>query len=114
MPDIKTFTVIPSLPKKLSPLKELSYNLWFSWHPEVAALFRRLDIDLWEETYHNPILFLGKIEQEKLEEAVKDEGFFTQLNQVYRDFLRYMKDETLFDYDLEKPIDFKIAYFSAE
>ena len=114
MPEIKTFNVVPKLPKKLLPLKELSYNLWFSWHPEVIQLFRRLDLDLWEVTYHNPVLFLGKINQEKLNEAAKDDGFITQLTQVYRDFQRYIKNPAPFEYDLDKPIDFTIAYFSAE
>ena len=114
MSNIKTFTVTPYLPKILRPLKELSYNLWFSWHPEVVELFRRLDIDLWEKTYHNPVLFLGEISQDKLDDAIKDEGFITQLNQAYRDYMRYMKEATRFEYDLEKPVDFTIAYFSAE
>ena len=114
MPDIKTFTVTPYLPKKLLPLKELSYNLWFSWHPEVAALFRRLDIDLWEATYHNPILFLGKVSQNKLDDAARDEGFINQLDLIYRSFKRYMKESSHFDHQLDKPIDFTIAYFSAE
>lgn len=114
MTPIRSFNIVPSLPENLKPLKELAYNVWFSWHPEVADLFRRLDIKLWEETYRNPVLFLGKINQERLNEAVRDEGFMAQFMQVYRDYQRYIKDESLFNYELDRPIDFTIAYFSAE
>lgn len=114
MAKIRSFNIVPSLPENLKPLKELAYNVWFSWHPEVADLFRRLDINLWEETYRNPVLFLGKISQERLNEVVHDEGFMTQFTQVYRDYQRYLKDESYFDYQLEQPIDFTIAYLSAE
>ena len=39
----KTFTVIPSLPPKLSPLRDLAYNLSWTWNLETVDLFRRLD-----------------------------------------------------------------------
>jgi|Deesub1362B_J571_1020462.scaffolds.fasta_scaffold03208_4 starch phosphorylase len=111
---IKTFQIVPALPKKLQPLKELAYNLWYTWHPEVCDLFRRLDIRLWEETYHNPVKFLGCIDQERLNEAVRDEGFLSQLKEVYDDFQRYLKEKQIFDYSIKQPVDFTIAYFSAE
>jgi starch phosphorylase len=114
MTTILSINVVPTLPENLRPLKELACNLWFNWHPEVADLFRRLDIRLWEETYHNPVLFLGKISQERLDEVVENEGFMTQFTQVYRDFQRYIKDKSIFDYELDRPIDFTIAYLSAE
>jgi hypothetical protein len=30
----------PHLPEKISGLRELAYNLWWSWHPEGRALFQ--------------------------------------------------------------------------
>jgi starch phosphorylase len=47
-----------NLPKRLSRLGELAYNLWWTWQPEAARLFGRLDYDLWERLGHNPIRFL--------------------------------------------------------
>ena len=38
----RTFTVIPSLPSRLSPLPELAYNLWWTWNLDAVDLFRRL------------------------------------------------------------------------
>ena len=114
MDHVKVYTVVPTLPKKLQPLKELAYNLWFAWHPEVCDLFRRLDVSLWEQVYHNPAKFLGMIGQERIDEAARDEGFLTQLGEVYSDFQRYMKEKSFYDFEVEQPVDFTIAYFSAE
>ncbi|MCD6518530.1 MAG: alpha-glucan family phosphorylase [Anaerolineae bacterium] len=111
-----TFTVIPSLPPQLRPLRELAYNLWWSWNLDVVDLFRRLDRDLWEETGHNPVLMLGKISQDRLEEAANDDGFLAHMMRVYQALNHYMRStDTWFQktYGNELP-DLKIAYFSAE
>ena len=69
MRPIHTFTITPKLPERLKCLKEIAYNLSWSWNTDIIDLFRRLDADLWEETGHNPVLMLGIIRQERLEEA---------------------------------------------
>jgi len=60
---IGTFNVAPSIPKKLEPLREIANNLYWSWHKGALDLFRRLDRNLWEETNHNPVELIGKINQ---------------------------------------------------
>ena len=62
-PNIRTFQVFPDVPEPLQPLLDLSRNLWWVWHPDAVELFRRLDRQLWEEVYHNPVKLLGSIEQ---------------------------------------------------
>src|SRR6516165_5205491 len=37
----------------------LARNLWWTWHPEVIALFRELDPVRWRELDHNPIALLA-------------------------------------------------------
>ena len=59
MRPIHTFTVVPCLPPRVERLRELAYNLWWSWHMDVIDLFRNLDRDLWERSGHNPVLMLG-------------------------------------------------------
>ena len=80
---IHTFTIIPKLPDKLKCLKEIAYNLSWSWNNDIIDLFRRLDADLWEETGHNPVLMLGIIRQERLEEAAMDDAFLAHTNRVW-------------------------------
>ena len=72
---IHTFTVIPRLPASLERLRELAYNLRWSWNHDTIELFRRLDSDLWETSGHNPVRMLGTINQKRLEEAAADESF---------------------------------------
>ena len=51
------------IPDRISRLADLSYNLWWSWHPEAQNLFKRIDAELWEAVYHNPVLFLREVRQ---------------------------------------------------
>ncbi len=112
----RTFSVVPSLPPRLAPLRELAYNLWWSWNLDVVDLFRRLDRDLWEESGHNPVLMLGIIKQERLEEAAGDDGFVSQMMRIYQAFNHYMSTgETWFNRNYGNKLPgFQIAYFSAE
>ena len=112
----RTFNVIPSLPPRLTPLRELAYNLWWAWNLDAVDLIRRLDRDLWESSGHNPVLMLGVISQERLEEAASDEGFQSHMMRIYQALNRYMSSgDTWFrrNYAAQFP-DLKIAYFSTE
>jgi starch phosphorylase len=115
MKPICTFSVIPALPPALEPLRELAYNLSWSWHHPTIELFRRLDTDLWETTGHNPLLMLGAVDQSRLEAAAQDEGFLSHLDGVYQNHKTYMAaGSTWFRRTYgtaERPL---IAYFSAE
>jgi glycogen phosphorylase len=111
-----TFNVIPSLPPRLTPLRELVYNLWWTWNLDAVDLIRRLDRDLWEDSGHNPVFLLGTIPQERLEEAANDEGFQAHMMRIYQALNRYMgSSDTWFKRTLAtKFADLRIAYFSAE
>ena len=86
-----TFWVIPSLPAKLERLRDLAHNLWWTWNHEAIELFRRLDRDLWESTGHNPVLMLGTIRQERLQQVAEDDGFMAHSDRVCRLFERYLQ-----------------------
>lgn len=111
-----TFTVTPSLPPQLKALDDLSRNMWWSWDGEAIQLFSRLDLDLWNEIYHGPRRLLGKISQEKLEEAAQDEGYLAQLERVMSRFNEYMDgDKGWFrQAHADRMGAMRVAYFSAE
>jgi glycogen phosphorylase len=115
---LHTYTVIPKLPQRLVPLRELAYNLRFSWDHATIRLFRALDDSLWEESGHNPAKMLSLVSQTRLEAVATDTAFLAQLDEVYADFRAYMDGETWWsrNYGTElNPADgFRIAYFSAE
>ena len=110
-----TFTVIPRLPAPLERLRELAYNLRWSWNHDTIALFRRLDSDLWEACAHNPVRMLGSIDQKRLYEAAADESFMAHFERVLADFDQYLKNEAnWFSKTHPDSSNLLVAYFSAE
>ncbi len=104
-----------TLPRRIMRLEELSYNLWWVWHPEAQRLFRAIDNQLWEDSYHNPIMFLRDVDQKRMNDMINDRYFLDRYDRVMRDFDEYMKgNETWFSEthsDLQNEL---IAYFSFE
>jgi len=109
------FSVIPHLPKQLEPLRELAFNLWYSWEPHAVALFTAVDQDLWERCYHNPVKLLQRVRQARLRELADDDGFVRRLETVYVHFQDYLSaKDTWFAKKWAGEISGPIAYFSAE
>ncbi|GBD89845.1 maltodextrin phosphorylase [bacterium BMS3Abin04] len=111
---IGNFDVIPSLPENLEPLREIAYNLYWSWNQDAQELFRRLDRELWEATHHNPVLMLGQISQDELKDASRDSGFVSHMNRVYLQLTVYMQEITWYQKNFNSHDTPFVAYFSAE
>lgn len=111
---IGRFNVVPSLPEKLEQLREIAYNLFWSWNHDAIELFRRLDRKLWEDTHHNPVLMLGKIGQDRLNELVNDDSFVSHMNRVSVQLGIYMEERTWYQKNYKYNGHKIIAYFSAE
>ena len=109
-----TYQVIPALPENLENLRDVSYNLYWSWNPESRDLFRRLDGELWEETNHNPVMMLGKISQERLLEVSRDDGFRSHLDRVYKKLQEYLSAKTWYQRESKHSKSLNVIYFSAE
>lgn len=114
MKDITLFTVVPKIPERLKPLEEMAKNLWFCWNLEAIDLFRSIDMALWEETGHNPVAMLGRLGRDRFEEIIHDEGFLIEMDRIYQEFHHYCQERKPYHFGLETPIDFTVAYFSAE
>jgi len=122
---IRSFRVAPSLPEPLTPLLEIAHNLWWSWHPEAASLFRRLDRELWRSTNHNPVKLLGTVRQDILERAAADRSYLHALGQAKARLEHHLTAATWHDERFRRrptapptPTDAEeapcIVYFSAE
>ena len=108
-------TVRPQLPKRISKLYDISYNLWWSWNTEFLKLFQMIDIDLWENVGKNPIKFLKLVNQSKIEEISENSEFLKQYNRVVENFDNYMNSkDTWFNKKYPNNKNDLIAYFSAE
>lgn len=114
MKPIRDVEVIPFLPPELECIRELAYNLRWTWEHETINLFRRLDRDLWEASQHNPVLMLGMVSQEKLNEAASDSGFLAHLERICQKHREYMQNENTWYAKHHRKPGQVIAYFSAE
>jgi len=110
-----TLEVQPRLPEALCRLEDLANDLLYSWNRDMRRIFSRLDDELWEQCGHNPKVFLRRIAQHKLDEALRERGYMEDYQRVVGAYDAYgdarMRPEftELFDpgHDL-------IAYFCAE
>src|SRR5689334_20756535 len=97
-PDIKT-GVTPDtaiggreLTPTLAPLRDLSWNYWWSWGPDGSEVFRDLDPNLWSQCEQNPRLMLTQISDLRLAEIATDPLFVERVDQLQRRFAAYMSD----------------------
>lgn len=81
------------IPASLQALDEMARNIWWSWNKEVTDLYRDIDHKLWHEVVQNPVLFLQRLNYEKLEELAENKEFLERVEKVYKNFRAYM-DET--------------------
>ncbi|WP_018248612.1 alpha-glucan family phosphorylase [Orenia marismortui] len=111
-----SISVNPELPVEIEGLKKLAENLWWSWNPEAEELFKRIDMNLWEEVEKNPIKLLSKVSYKTLQNLGKDKEFLRCYNKVMESFEKYLnRRDTWFNLNFDSLDDNRvIAYFSAE
>ena len=106
-PEWKKILVQNKLPEQLKPLKELAFNLWWSWNYEANDMFSMIDPEKWRSFEYNPVKLVESISQEDINRLLSDAEFLKKLEEVYNSFKAYMKKGD------EKPEEM-VAYFSME
>ena len=110
-----TLEVQPVIPERLTRLQELANDLLYSWDREVRGLFFRLDRELWEGCGHNPKVFLRRIAQKRLNDAVEDRVFMEDYNRVLSGYDTYHQERTESSIaQYLDPNEDLVAYFCAE
>ena len=71
-PNWREISVKTNIPEALQPLDEIAHNMWWTWNNDAGHLFRDLDQDLWKKVHQNPVLFLQRMNFEKMEELAQD------------------------------------------
>ncbi|MBN2256981.1 MAG: alpha-glucan family phosphorylase [Anaerolineaceae bacterium] len=103
------------LPRRISGLAELVYNLWWAWNPEVQRLFAETDKNLWEQVYHNPVMFLRRVDRAHLNAVISQKHLLTMYDNLIQAFLDYNQStDTWFTRTYPAQKDQAIAYFSFE
>jgi starch phosphorylase len=83
---LQTFQVYPTIPPKLAFIETLARNYWWSWQRDAVDLFRRIDPRLWAASGENPLVFLTRVSQNRLENLASDNSFMGHLDQVRERF----------------------------
>jgi starch phosphorylase len=108
-------TVTAVIPDRLAKLKDIAFNLWWSWNSEAIDLYREIDLGLWEKLGKNPVRFLQEVSQKKLENKLNDADFMRRYDEIANKFDTYMSDtNTWFNNNYPDMKNNVIAYFSAE
>jgi starch phosphorylase len=96
-------------------LYQLAWNLWWTWQPDVVAIFRDLDPVLWRQQNHNPIAFLAVLPPERIEQRADEIALESRINGAFRQLDEYLRERrtlagTSFGILQRSPV----AYFAAE
>src|SRR4030043_1428347 len=103
------------LPKRISGMADLAYNLWWSWNLEARELFKVLDRNLWTATVHNPVQLLQQIPQSSLVSAAQNPEFLDRYDLVMDKYHSAISaSSTWFSQTYPELAQHKIAYFSLE
>ncbi|MGH7253867.1 MAG: alpha-glucan family phosphorylase, partial [Nitrospiraceae bacterium] len=96
-------------------LAEMAQNLWWTWEPGVVEIFRDIDPDLWSRSSHNPIVFLGNLNDEELATRVEGKAIESRINFQFRRLGEYLNPSQSFGQKHAGPLWRQpVAYFCAE
>ncbi len=110
---IKTLRVADiELPPALDALRELAYDLWWSWSPLATRLFSWIDPDHWKR-YHNPVQLLINVEPQQWARLWSDPDFVRTYEAVIRSWRDYHAAPVWFEVHKDK-LAGPVAYFSME
>ena len=116
-PHFRSFTAVANLPEPIARLRELAYNLWWTWNPRALDLFATLDLKLWSSMGNNPVRMLETVSPEILKEAASNPSYLGLYNQILGQFDAYMGEKgprRRLSVAPEIRRSSPIAYFSAE
>ena len=96
-------------------LRELAFNLWWNWHPQVLEMFRELDHRGWADTNHNPIALLKPFAAGELATRVAELSLENRVSFHYRRLQEYLTSDLSWCSAQAGALRVTpIAYFSAE
>jgi glycogen phosphorylase len=103
------------LPERIAGLGELAYNLWWSWHPLIRDLFRKLDRSMWRSTGHNPVEMLRLIPYHNLVGRAENSEYLSSYDEAMGVFHAGISSPTTwFEKAYPDQAKSSIAYFSLE
>ena len=90
MPEIPTLRSIDlQIPVELARLRDVTYNLWWTWSPRAHLLFHAIHPARWHH-YHNPVEVLHHVAPSRWERLLLDPDFMSSYRTLVEEFDRYM------------------------
>jgi starch phosphorylase len=100
------------LPAGLERLRELAYDLWWSWSPLAPRLFAWIDPEHWRR-YHNPVQLLINVEPQQWGRLLADPEFRRTYETVIQSLDAYRSRSRWFA-KTAQALSAPVAYFSME
>jgi len=100
------------LPPEMERLRDLAYDLWWSWSPLATRLFAWIDPDHWKR-YHNPVQLLINVEPQQWARLLSDAEFCRTYESVIQALDNYRARQRWFQ-ERAQPLPGPVAYFSME
>jgi starch phosphorylase len=115
LPEIKTRPPERiQIPLQFSRLRDIAYNLWWTWTPQARALFDGMDPVCWVR-YRNPIELLIDMDPQRWHELADSETFIRGYRDLVERFDGYMtSDQPTWFEQRKSETEGPIAYFSTE
>jgi starch phosphorylase len=96
-------------------LRELAYNLWWSWNPAAQQVFHELSPFFWEHTNHSAVEVVNWISGQELRGRLHDPQFFERVSIACENFRVYKAaKDTWVQKKAPAARKSPVAYFSAE
>jgi glycogen phosphorylase len=96
-------------------LRELAYNLWWSWNPSAQLVFHELSPFFWEHSNHSAVEVINWISGQELRSRLHDPQFFERVSTACQSFRVYSTaKETWVRKNAPAALKRPVAYFSAE
>jgi glycogen phosphorylase len=114
---VVTASTQTEIPERIAGLRDLAYNLWWSWNIDARSLFRVIDPSCWLQVRRNAVRFLQVLPAGRLEELSNDPVFLARYDAVMSRFHGAMERPAGFGWlgeDVPQLATKKLAYFSAE
>jgi starch phosphorylase len=100
------------LPEAMERLRELAYDLWWSWAPQATRLFAWIDPEHWRR-YHNPVQLLINVEPHQWARLLADPEFRRAYEAVIQAWDEYRARPRWFA-ENDGRLGGPVAYFSME
>lgn len=96
-------------------LQSLTQNLWWTWRPEVRAIFRDIDLDLYHRAHRNPMRVLREVDPALLEKRAAEVDITTRADRALRQLHEFMNPLTTWGLVHAGTLQSRpVAYFCAE